>query len=172
MAPIVHQIAQRLQQLRVLIVDDEPDMRKVARSLLQVFGVTNIHEANDGMSGLEAICAVLPDIVILDWEMPSLNGADFVRAVRSPGKFPLPAVPIIMLTGHSERSRIVEAVEVGVHEYLLKPVSSAALLGRIVTILAKPRQMIRRGEYYGPEPRKLAAYKPEFDPGFGQIAFV
>jgi CheY-like chemotaxis protein len=172
MALVAHQIAQQLRQLRVLIVDDEPDMRKVTRLLLQIFGVTDIHEARDGISGLEAICSVQPDLVILDWEMPSLNGADFVRMVRSPGQFPLPAVPIIMLTGHSERSRIVEAVQVGVHEYLLKPVSSTALLARIVTILAKPRPMIQRGEFYGPEPRKLAGYKPEFDPGFSTLAFV
>jgi CheY-like chemotaxis protein len=172
MASLAYQLARQLQQLSVLVVDDDPDMRKVARSLLQVCGVTKIHEAKDGISGLEAICTLLPDIVILDWEMPSLNGADFVRIVRSPGKFPLPAVPIIMLTGHSERTRIVEAVQVGVHEYLLKPISSTALLARIVTILAKPRPMIQRGEYYGPEPRKLAAYKPEFDPGFGTLAFV
>ena len=93
--------------------------------------------------------------------MPSPNGPEFMRTVRSPGTFPLPDVPVIMLTGYSERSRVVEAMRLGVNEYLLKPVSSTALLARIVSILVKPRPMIQRGDYYGPEPRQLTTSKPE-----------
>ena len=172
MESVTSQISRRLEQLKVLIVDDEPAMRKVTRALLQTIGVRNIHEANDGKSGLDAICMRAPDLVLLDWEMPSPNGPEFMRTVRSPGKFPLPDVPIIMLTGYSERSRVVEAVRLGVNEYLLKPVSSSALLARVVSILARPRRMMKQGEYYGPEPRKLATYKPESDPGYSQIFLV
>jgi two-component system, chemotaxis family, chemotaxis protein CheY len=172
MESVASQISRQLEQLKVLIVDDEPSMRKVTRALLQVIGVRDIHEANDGRSGLEAICSKVPDLVILDWEMPSPNGPDFVRTVRSPDTFPVPAVPIIMLSGHSERSRIVEAVRLGVNEYLLKPISSTALLARVVSILSKPRRMMKQGDYYGPEPRELATYKPEFDPAFSQIALI
>ena len=71
----------------------------------------------DGIAGLDAIRIVAPDLVILDWEMPLLNGAEFVRIVRSPGVFPLPDVPIIMLTAHGERWRVVEASRLGVNEY-------------------------------------------------------
>jgi CheY-like chemotaxis protein len=140
-------------------------MRKVTRSLLQAIGVTNIHDANDGRSGLEAVCTLAPDVVILDWEMPGLNGPEFMRRARSPQDFPLPDVPVIMLTGYGERSRVVEAVRLGVNEFLLKPVSSKALLARLVAVLTNPRQMVRRGDYYGPEPRRLSSYKPEADPG-------
>ena len=150
----------------------KPSMRKVTRALLQSIGIKDICEAGDGRSGLEKICMRAPDIVILDWEMPSPNGPEFMRTVRSPGKFPMPDVPIIMLTGYSERSRVVEAVRLGVNEYLLKPVSSTALLARIVSILVKPRRMMKRGDYYGPEPRKLATYKPESDPGLQQVFLV
>jgi DNA-binding response OmpR family regulator len=90
-----------------------------------------------------------------------------MRHVRSPKTFSHPAVPVIMLTGHSEKSRVVEAVNLGVHEFLVKPVSSTALLTRIVGVLAQPRPMIQRGNYYGPEPRKLSTYKPGFDQGIG-----
>jgi len=152
-----------MEQIKVLIVDDEYYTRKVIRTLLLAMGCTKIHEANDGASGLEAIHAIDPDIVLLDWEMPRIDGPEFVRQVRSPGTFPLPNVPIIMLTGHGERSRVLEAVRLGVHEFLLKPVSSNSLQARILSVLTKPRAMVRRGEYYGPEPRKLATYKPEAD---------
>lgn len=149
--------------IKVLIVDDEHYTRKVIRTLLVSIGCTKIHEANDGAHGLEAIRAIHPDIVLLDWEMPGVDGATFVRRVRSPGTFPLPNVPIIMLTGHGERSRVLEAVRLGVHEFLLKPVSSNALQARILSVLTKPRTMVKRGDYYGPEPRTLASYKPEAD---------
>jgi CheY-like chemotaxis protein len=152
--------------LRVLIVDDEPTMRRVTRSLLQAIGINNVHEAKDGSSGLEAICAFAPDVVILDWEMPSPNGPEFVRTVRSPETFLLPDVPIIMLTGYGERSRVVEAVTLGVNDFLLKPVSTKALLARLVSLIAKPRRMVRKGDYYGPEPRALSSFKPESELGW------
>ena len=149
------------RMVKVLIVDDDSHMRKVARSLLMTIGIKNVYEANDGASGLEAIVSVAPNVVILDWEMPDLTGPEFVRHVRSPDKFPRPDVPIIMLTGHGERSHVIEAVRVGVNEYLLKPVSSQALLSRIMAVLIKPRPMVKVGDYYGPEPRKLSSHKPE-----------
>jgi two-component system, chemotaxis family, chemotaxis protein CheY len=166
------QIARQLAKTKVLVVDDEPGMRKVTRALLQSIGIKAIFESPDGRSGLDAISTQLPDIVILDWEMPGFNGSEFMRVVRTPGVFPRPDVPVIMLTGHRERSRVIEAVQLGVNEYLLKPVSSTALLARIVSILCVPRKMMRRGDYYGPEPRSKATYKPDADPGFDQIVFV
>jgi two-component system, chemotaxis family, chemotaxis protein CheY len=161
---VTAQIASRLEALRVLIVDDEHAMRKVTRSLLQAIGIKNIAEAIDCDSGLDAIRAWAPDIVILDWQMPGANGAEFMRQLRSPRDFPCPDVPVIMLTGHGERSRVVEAVKLGVNEFLLKPVSTNALLTRIVAILTKPRRIVQKGDYYGPEPRPLASYKPDADP--------
>ncbi len=117
MESVATQIARRVERLKVLVVDDDPRMRKVVRALLQVIGIRDIHEAHDGQSGLATICARAPDMVLLDWEMPSPNGPEFMRRVRSPGTFPLPDVPVIMLTGYSERSRVVEAMRLGVNEF-------------------------------------------------------
>ncbi len=144
----------RLATLKVLVVDDDQYMRKVVRAMLSAIGVKNVAEACDGASGLEAVRQTVPDIVIVDWEMPSLDGAQFARTVRSPGVFPVPDVPIIMLTGHGDRWRVVEAARLGVHEYLLKPVSTKALLERIVSILSNPRPTVSGEKYYGPAPRK------------------
>jgi CheY-like chemotaxis protein len=130
-------------------------MRKVVRSLLVNIGVRKVYEAADGIAGLEQIRAVAPDVVVLDWEMPLLNGPELVRIVRSPGVFPTPDIPIIMLTAHGERRRIVEAVRIGVNEFLCKPVSAKMLTDRLISILAKPRANVQLGDYYGPEPRKL-----------------
>jgi CheY-like chemotaxis protein len=147
----------QIQQLSVLVIDDNAYMRKLVRSLLVNIGVRKVYEAADGIVGLDLIRAVSPDVVILDWEMPLLNGLEFVRIVRSPGVFPLPDIPIIMLTAHGERWRIVEAVKAGVNEFLCKPVSAKAINDRFISILAKPRAAVQVGDYYGPAPRKLMA---------------
>jgi CheY-like chemotaxis protein len=146
-----------VQSTRVLVVDDDYYMRKVIRSLLQANGIKTYYDAPDGVSGLESIIALNPDVVILDWHMPDINGGEFMRIVRSPLTFPVPAIPVIMLTGHVERERVIEAVRLGVNEFLCKPVSAKAIYERIVAIRVKPREMVRIGDYYGPAPRKVAA---------------
>lgn len=142
---------------KVLVIDDDHYMRKVIRSLLLAVGVKDVHEASNGVDGLEAIPAITPDIVILDWEMPNMTGGEFMRFVRSPRTFAVPDVPVIMLTGHVERERVVEAVRLGVNEFLCKPVSATSLQQRIVSIRANPRPMVHIGDYYGPEPRNVAS---------------
>jgi two-component system chemotaxis response regulator CheY len=143
-----------IQQLRVLVVDDNQFMRQLVRGLLSQIGVKMILESGDGIGGLEMIRLNSPDIVVLDWEMPLLNGPELVRIVRSPGVFPMPNIPIIMLSGHLERWRVVEAAKLGVNEFLCKPVSAKALQERLISILLKPRAFVRFGDYYGPVPRK------------------
>ena len=135
-------------------MDDEHYMRKVVRTLLMSIGIRTIYEAVDGPSGLEQIRSAEPDVVIVDWQMPGLDGASFVRMVRSPETFPLPDIPIIMLTGHGEKSRVIAAIEVGIDEFLLKPVSSKALRDRLIAVLANPRPMVWSGNNYRPVQRK------------------
>ena len=155
--PSKKEIEDLIQSLWVLVVDDNQYMRKMIRNLLVNCGVKDIYEAADGIAALDAIRTVAPDVVILDWEMPLLSGAELVRIVRSPGVFPVPDVPIIMLSGHGERWRVVEAMRLGVNEYLIKPVSAKALYDRLVSITTQPRPTVQLGDYYGPQPRKLAS---------------
>jgi CheY-like chemotaxis protein len=140
----------------VLTVDDDASVRKLVNTLLTSMGVVEIVEATDGMVGLDLVQTTAPDVVILDWQMPRLQGPNFMRIVRSPDTFPYPAVPVIMLTGHGEYSKVKEAIAVGVNEFLVKPVSSKALLDRLVAVLFNPRPMIRKRDYYGPELRSAS----------------
>ena len=159
----------RIEALRVLVVDDDHYMRKVVRTMLNAIGVKTVYEASDGVAGLEAIRQHDPDLVIVDWEMPMIDGAQFVRMVRSPGEFPMPDVPIIMLSGHGDRWRVVEAARIGAHEYLLKPVSTKSLHDRIVTIIGRPRPTVQLNGYYGPAPRRLVVLE---DNRPGEIEFM
>lgn len=152
--PANKDVEKLIQPLSVLVIDDNQYFRKLVRTLLMNIGVKNVSEAGDGIAGVDAIRTLAPDIVILDWEMPLLDGAELVRIVRSPGTFPMPNIPIIMLTGHGEHWRATQAMQLGVHEFLIKPVSAKALSDRIVSILANPRSFVQTGDYYGPKPRK------------------
>src|SRR5580658_9367473 len=150
-----NRIDDQIQSLAVLVVDDNQYTRKMIRNLLVNCGVKDVFEASDGIAALDAIRSIAPDVVVLDWEMPLLSGAELVRIVRSPGVFPMPDIPIIMLSAHGERWRVVEAVRLGVHEYLVKPVSAKVIYDRLVAIVSQPRPVVQLGDYYGPEPRKL-----------------
>jgi two-component system chemotaxis response regulator CheY len=86
--------------------------------------------------------------------MPPLSGPELVRIVRSPGVFPMPDIPIILLTTHGERWRILQSMKLGVNEVLCKPVSAQAHYDRLISILLRPRKIVRIGDYYGPEPRR------------------
>jgi two-component system chemotaxis response regulator CheY len=123
--------------IRVLIAEDNQYLRKLIRNLLVNVGIKRIDEVVDGLAGFEAIKSLDPDVVILDWDLPLLNGAELVRIVRTPGMLAKPAVPIIMFGASAERWRIAEAKRVGVNAYVTMPISAKALLDRIVSVLAK-----------------------------------
>src|SRR5580704_15544774 len=95
--------------IRVLIAEDNQYLRKLIRNLLVNVGIKKIEEVADGLAGFEAIKSLDPDVVILDWELPLLNGAELVRIVRTPGMLAKPDVPIIMFGASANRSRVAEA---------------------------------------------------------------
>ena len=144
-----------IQGLNILIVDSNAYMRRMTRMMLMNLGAKSVMEAIDGLAALEAIRSCDPDVMLLDWDMPVLNGMEVMRIVRSPGVFPRPNLPIIMLTYRSHRSAVVEALANGAHEFLLKPTSPKALCDRLMSIVGKPRPMVKLGKYYVPEPRRM-----------------
>jgi CheY-like chemotaxis protein len=150
-------VLKQVQSSVVLVIEDNAFMRSLMRGLLTHIGVKTVYEAADGVSGLELIATLGPTLVLLDWELPLLTGAEMMRLIRAPKSFPFPDLPVIMVTGHAERWRVVAAMRAGVNEFLVKPLSAKTLLERMVSVLAYPRPMIEVGKYYGPKPRHLPA---------------
>lgn len=142
-----------IQGLDILIVDGNAFMRRLTRMMLMNMGARSVTEAADGLTALDTIRDCNPDVVLLEWDVPLLDGMELMRIVRSPGVFPRPNIPIIMLTDRAYRSSVREALEAGVHEYLVKPTSPKALRDRLMSIMVKPREMMQLGENYVPEPR-------------------
>ena len=142
--------------LRFLVIDDNAHMRRIQRTLLHGFGGREVYEAEDGASGLEAFNHFVPDIVITDWAMPIFDGLELTQMIRQPDANANPYVPIIMMTGHSEKRRVTAARDAGVTEFLAKPVSAKGLYERIVNVVINPRPFIRTKTYFGPDRRRSA----------------
>jgi len=148
------QFEKLIERLNILVADQSQYMRKLTRMMLMNIGVKSIYEAADGVATLELIRTAAPDVAILDWEMPLVSGHEILRIVRSPGVFPKPDLPIILLTSGTDRARVNEAVRLGVHEFLRKPTSPGALRDRLISILLKPRPMVQIGKCYVPKLRR------------------
>jgi len=149
------QIEKMIQGLNILVVDDNAYMRRLTRTMLTNLGAKSVLEANDGLAALEAIRTCDPDVMLLDWDMPVLNGIEVLRIVRSPGVFPRPNLPVVMLTTRAQRAQVHEALRAGANEFLIKPTSPKALCDRLTSIVFKPRPMVKLGNYYVPEPRRM-----------------
>lgn len=128
-------------------------MRTIIRTILQGLGVREIFEAEDGGVGLEKLEQLSPDILIIDWVLPILDGPELVRLVRNPNH-PMGTVPIIMISSYAEKHRIMEAKQLGVHEFLRKPFSAKDMYLRIVAATSMDRPFVRTDNYYGPAPRE------------------
>jgi CheY-like chemotaxis protein len=143
-------------RLRLLVVDDNPHMRRIVRTLLHGFGARDVFEAEDGATGLDAFTHNVPDIVLVDWAMPVFDGLELTKMIRQADANANPFVPIIMITGHTEKNRVTEARDSGITEFLAKPISAKALYLRIVNVVAHPRPFIKTANYFGPDRRRNA----------------
>jgi two-component system, chemotaxis family, chemotaxis protein CheY len=141
-------------RLRFLVIEDSAHMRRILRTLLHGFGAREVYEAEDGASGLESFSHFMPDIVIADWVMPIFDGLELAQMIRQPGANANPYVPIIMLTGHSDKKRVMIARDAGVTEFLAKPISAKSLYVRILNVVVKPRPFVKTKTYFGPDRRR------------------
>jgi len=118
--------------IRVLVVDDQLTMRALVRSALQQIGFTDVNEAPDGEEGLKTLVTKGAHLVISDYNMPKMDGLDFLRAIRS--HEPTKKTAFIMLTGRSDKELVQRAIQFGVNNYLTKPFTTASLKQKIEAV--------------------------------------
>ena len=114
-----------------LVGDDSRVVRKLARRILESGGY-EVSEAEDGARALAACQAKLPDCVLLDWNMPVMNGIEFLRAVRAEFGPDRPAV--VFCTTENDVAFIAHAIETGAQEYIMKPFDADILLGKMAQV--------------------------------------
>ncbi len=144
-----------LTKVRFLIVDDNAAMRGLIRAVLGAFGCDNVFEAADAKRAIGILSVEQIDIMITDWKMSPVDGLALVRYLRDPEKSANPFIPIIMLTAYAEPSRVREARDAGVTEFLVKPFSAEQLFKRIQVIINRPRAFVRTKAFFGPDRRRL-----------------
>ena len=147
-------MASLYDKLTILVAEDNKPMRSLLRDILEALGVGTILEAADGKAAITQLGAHAVDIVILDWNMEPMDGMELTRQIRTSPESPDQFVPIIMLSGHTERTRVLAARDAGVTEFMAKPVSVKALCTRINAIIDAPRPFIRTNGYFGPDRRR------------------
>ena len=143
-----------LENVSFLIVEDNSFMRAIITSVLRVLGAHSITEASDGGTALKIMKVSAPDIIFVDWEMQPIDGLEFVKMVRRAEDSANPFVSMIMLSGHSEHNRVMEARDAGVNEFVVKPISAKALFKRIQQVIESPRPFVKSKTYFGPDRRR------------------
>jgi two-component system, chemotaxis family, chemotaxis protein CheY len=141
--------------LKALVVEDNQHMRILLRSLLNALGITQIFEATNGEDAFALLRDRQPDLIFSDLSMSPMDGLAFAREVRMSKSSPNPYIPIIMVTGHTERHRIEAARDAGVTEVLAKPITAGNLYQRIGEIVDRPRAFVKAANYFGPDRRRL-----------------
>ena len=144
----------RFDLLKMLLVDDNHHMRILLTEILRAIDVRQVYEAADGAEALQIMRTQQIDIVMTDLAMQPLDGIDFVRLVRNSPDSANPMIPVIMITGHSTMRRVAEARDVGVTEFLSKPVTARGVIERITRVIENPRPFVRTSDYFGPDRRR------------------
>lgn len=118
-----------MEQPTCLVVDDSMVVRKAARRIIEGLGFA-VREAKDGQEALEACRAGLPDGVLLDWNMPVMDGITFLRAARA--EFGPERPRIVLCTTEAEFARIMQALEAGAQEYVMKPFDAGIIRDKFI----------------------------------------
>ncbi|EHP38962.1 MULTISPECIES: chemotaxis response regulator CheY [Cupriavidus] len=123
------------KNMKILVVDDFPTMRRIIRNLLKELGFANVEEAEDGAAGLEKVKDGSFQFVISDWNMPNMDGLSMLQAIRAEGA--LAKLPVLMVTAEAKKENIIAAAQAGANGYVVKPFTAATLDEKITKIFEK-----------------------------------
>jgi two-component system, chemotaxis family, chemotaxis protein CheY len=123
------------KNMKILVVDDFPTMRRIVRNLLKELGFGNVDEAEDGAAGLARLRSGGFEFVISDWNMPNLDGLEMLKQIRADAT--LAHLPVLMVTAESKKENIIAAAQAGASGYVVKPFTAATLDEKLSKILEK-----------------------------------
>jgi DNA-binding response OmpR family regulator len=146
--------------IRVLVIEDEKNLADLLRGYLEREGF-EVHRAFDGESGLETARRLEPDVVVLDWMLPGLDGMEVLRELRR-----FSEAYVIMLTARTEEVDRIVGLSAGADDYLTKPFSPGELVARVRAMLRRPRSGAG-----APEEKPLAFGELEIDPNRRRVRF-
>jgi two-component system chemotaxis response regulator CheY len=150
-----------LERIRILTIDDDPQITRLVKAVLSVFGFGKIHAEYSAEAALEILNTQTFHFIICDWQMKGMSGVDFVRRLRHDVRSSNRFVPIIMLTGKAARENVTEARDAGITEFLVKPFTVKDLRKKIIEIIQNPRPFVVAPNYIGPDRRRKTVILPD-----------
>jgi two-component system chemotaxis response regulator CheY len=123
------------KNMKILVVDDFPTMRRIVRNLLKELGFSNVDEAEDGAAGLAKLKAGGFEFVVSDWNMPNMDGLAMLKEIRADAS--LASLPVLMVTAEAKKENIIAAAQAGASGYVVKPFTAATLDEKLQKILDK-----------------------------------
>ncbi len=122
-------LQRKMAGLKILVVDDQPDVRSLIRDILADAGIHQIFEASDGKDAMQFLDADfdIVDMIICDWNMPGMSGVDFLRQIRTV----FPDMPFLMVTGRCDKDSVIKAKVAGVTAFIKKPFSPDELESKL-----------------------------------------
>ena len=121
--------------MKVLVVDDMSTMRRIIKNVLKQIGYTSVEEAPDGKEALKKLKGGGFGLVVTDWNMPVMTGLELLKAIRADAE--LKILPVLMVTAEAQKENIIEAIQAGVSNYVVKPFTAEALLEKLTKVFAK-----------------------------------
>lgn len=115
--------------MKILVVDDSPTIRELTKIFLKELNFTNVDEADDGLNALEKLKSEGFDLVITDWNMPRLSGLELLKAIRADDT--MKKISVLMVTSVAEKENVVQAIQAGIDDYVIKPLSAKLLKSKI-----------------------------------------
>jgi two-component system chemotaxis response regulator CheY len=119
--------------IKILIVDDFATMRRILKNILKQLGFKNLVEADDGTTAWEVLEGQKIDLIISDWNMPKMTGLDLLKKVRASDDYK--RIPFLMVTAEAQKQNVIEAVQAGVSNYVVKPFTAEAISDKLQKIL-------------------------------------
>lgn len=119
--------------IKILIVDDFATMRRILKNILKQLGFKNLVEADDGTTAWDVLEGQTIDLIISDWNMPKMTGLELLKKVR--GSESYKRIPFLMVTAEAQKQNVIEAVQAGVSNYVVKPFTAEAISDKLEKIL-------------------------------------
>jgi two-component system, chemotaxis family, chemotaxis protein CheY len=145
-----------LERLKLLVVDDNPHMIHITKTILRGFGIKDFQEALTAKDAFALVKATAFDVIITDYAMSPLDGCEFTKQLRTAEDSPNHFVPVIMLTAYAEKSTVEAARDAGVTEFCAKPITATDLYRKVCSVVNSPRSFVRTSVYFGPDRRRRA----------------
>jgi len=143
-----------IQEMTVLIVDDDRNMRTLIRNIVFSLGFQDAVEASDGTAALDVLKESPADIVLCDMKMEPMSGLEFVKRLRTDPDSPHRFIPVIMITAYAELETVAKARDSGVSEFMVKPLSAEGLNKHIQRVLTDQRHFVGASDFVGPDRRR------------------